>query len=316
MAFENKLLNGINVLSAVVKAGSFVRAGETLGLTQPAVSRAVARLERRVGIRMFHRTARSITLTDEGRRFFETVAPHLASIEDAVNAATGSKANVRGRLRVNTDEVISEFLLAPNIEPFLTQHPDLSLEISAQDRMGDLVAGGFDIAVRFGPPQNSSLICRSLLKARVITCASPAYLARHGELRRPSDLEKGHQSILHRNPDTGAPFEWEFRKGRQTIPVKVSGQLIVNNTRASISACLGGQGVAQLLDLYMTQFLVDGRLVQVLPQWADEMYPLYAYHHSPKLMTAKVQVFLDFVTSLIEVAGSSRRDQPFTELPT
>jgi DNA-binding transcriptional LysR family regulator len=267
MTFQNKLLGGINVLSAVVEAGSFVRAGETLGLTQPAVSRAVARLEEQVGIRIFHRTARSIALTEEGRRFFEAVAPHLARIEEAATTARGSKATVRGRLRVNADELISEFLIAPNIQPFLSQYPELSLEVSAQDRMGDLVAGGFDMAVRFGLPQNSSLICQSLLETRVITCASPSYLASHPKIRHPSHLENGHQGIMYRNPSTGAPFEWEFKKGRQAVPVRVTGQLHVNHTSASIQACLAGQGVAQLLEFYMKEYLADGRLIRILPEW-------------------------------------------------
>lgn len=300
MALESKLLSGISVLSAVVDAGSFNRAGESLGLTQPAVSRAVARLEQRVGIRIFHRSARSVRLTDEGRRFFEAVAPHLESIEDAATAAGGAGKQVRGRLRVNVDEVIGQYLLCPHINRFLTAHPDLSLEISSQDRMGDLVAEGFDVAIRFGPPRNSALICRPLLKTRVITCASPSYLARHGHPHHPSDLQKGHRCIFHRDPTTGGHFQWDFIKGRKSASINVTGQLMVNTGSVLVEACLGGYGVAQFLELYMKEFLADGRLIQLLPDWADETYPLYAYHHSPKLVTAKVRAFLDFVASLID----------------
>jgi DNA-binding transcriptional LysR family regulator len=123
----------------VVEAGSFVRAGEAIGLTQSAVSRAVARLEERVGVRLFLRTARSISLTDEGLRFYDSIAPHLAAIEDATIDAGISSTKVRGRLRVNVDAGIGQFVLTPRLQPFLAQHPDLSVEIAVRDRMGDLV---------------------------------------------------------------------------------------------------------------------------------------------------------------------------------
>src|SRR5882672_11007212 len=135
MGFDRRTLDGLGVLQAVVAAGSFVRAGETLGLTQSAVSRAVARLEDRVGVRLFRRTARSISLTDEGLRFYESVAPHLTAIQDATIEAGGSSAKVRGRLRVNVDAGIGQFVLTPRLQPFLAKHPDLSIEIVVRDRM-------------------------------------------------------------------------------------------------------------------------------------------------------------------------------------
>src|SRR5688500_9604421 len=127
--FDRHLLDGLGVLSAVVKAGSFVRAGESLGLTQSAVSRAVARVEERVGVRLFRRTARAISLTDEGRRFYASVEPHLTAVESAMMEAGSSSTRVRGRLRVNVDAGIGHFVLTPRLQPFLAQHPDLSVEI-------------------------------------------------------------------------------------------------------------------------------------------------------------------------------------------
>jgi DNA-binding transcriptional LysR family regulator len=284
-------------LGAVVKAGSFVRAGEALGLTQSAVSRAIARLEDRVGVRLFRRTARSISLTDEGLRFYESVAPHLAAIEDATIEAGGSSTKVRGRLRVNVDAGIGQFVLTPGLQPFLAQHPDLSVEMAVRDRMGDLVREGFDVSIRFGIPEPSALKARLLMRTRVVTCASPAYLARFGMPRRPVDIEK-HQCVLMRNPATGSHFEWELVRGKKAVPVNASGQLMVNQTGPLLAAVVGGQGIAQVLELYARELLTDGRLVQVLPEWAEETYPLYAYHHSAQLMSAKVRAFMDFVVSL------------------
>jgi len=295
--FDRHPLHGLGVLSAVVRAGSFVRAGEALGLTQSAVSRAIARLEDRVGVRLFRRTARSISLTDEGLRFYESVAPHLAAIADATIEAGGSSTRVRGRLRVNVDAGTAQFVLTPRLQPFLAQHPELAVEITVRDRMGDLVREGFDVSIRFGIPEPSALRARLLMRTRVITCASPAYVKRHGTPRHPAEIRK-HQCVLMRNPATGSHFEWEFVRGRKAVPVNVTGQLLVNEAGPLLAACIAGQGVAQVLELYVREHLADGRLVQVLPEWADETWPLYAYHHSAQLMSAKVRAFLDFVVAL------------------
>ena len=227
MGIDRRSLDGLSVLGAVVEAGSFVRAGEALGLTQSAVSRAVARLEDRIGVRLFRRTARSISLTDEGRRFYASVAPHLAAIVDATTEAGGTSSRVRGRLRVNVDGGIGQFVLTPRLQPFLAQHPDLAVEIAVRDRMGDLVRDGFDVSVRFGLPEPSALKCRLLMHTRVVTCASPAYVERHGMPRRPRDIEK-HQCVLMRDPSTGTHFGWEFARGKKVVPVNVTGQLMVN----------------------------------------------------------------------------------------
>lgn len=298
MGFDSRLLSGIGVLSAVIEAGSFMRAGEALGLTQSAVSRAVARLEQRVGIRIFHRNARSITLTDEGRRFYESVAPHLSGIEDAAIRAAGSGAEVRGRLRINVDGCFGHHVLTPRIHPFLARYPELSVEIAVRDRMGDLVADGFDLGIHFGPPEPSSLICRLLTETRVLTCAAPAYIARHGRPAHPREIA-GRECILMRDPTTGRHYDWEFVRGAERLPVKVAGQMMVGDTGALLGACLGGHGIAQPLEIYARPFLADGRLVQLLPDWADETFPLYVYHHTPRLMTAKVRAFLDFIDDLI-----------------
>ncbi|WP_095987808.1 LysR family transcriptional regulator [Cystobacter fuscus] len=295
--FDRQVLDGLGILRAVVEAGSFVGAGEALGLTQPAVSRAVARLEERVGVRMFRRTARSISLTEEGRRFYEAIAPHLRAIEEATSEAGDSKAKVRGRLRVNVDPGTAQLVLTPRLQPFFEQHPDLFVELVARDRMGDLVREGFDVAVRLGNPEPSALKARLLMRTHIVTCASPEYVARHGAPRHPRDIEK-HRCILMRDPSTGSHFGWEFVHGRKVVPVDVSGPLMVNQFGPMLAACLAGQGIAQVLEFHAREFLADGRLVQVLPEWADETYPLYAYHHSAQLMSAKVRAFLDFVVDV------------------
>jgi DNA-binding transcriptional LysR family regulator len=294
---DRHVLQGLGILRAVVDAGSFVGAGEALGLTQPAVSRAVARLEARVGVRIFQRTARSIALTEDGRRFYDAIAPHLRAIEEATGEAGSAQSRVRGRLRVNADPGTAQIVLLPRLGPFLAQHPDLFVDLVTRDRMGDLVREGFDVAVRVGKPEPSALKARLLMQTRVVTCASPAYIARHGAPRQPLDIEK-HRCILMLDPSTGTHFGWEFVRGKKVVPVNASGPLMVNQLGSVLAACIASQGIAQLLEFHARPLFADGQLVQVLPEWADEVYPLYAYHHAAPLLSARVRAFLDFVVDV------------------
>src|ERR1700679_2054729 len=197
MPFDSRLLAGVGVLSAVVESGSFIRAGEALGLTPSGVSRAVARLEHQVGVRLFDRTPRAMTLTDEGRRFHAQVTPLLAGLEEAASEAADAVSSVGGRLRVNLDPWYARLVLVPRLPGFLEKHPGLSIEIMVRDTLGDLAAEGFDATVGFGEPEPSGLVARKLLETRILTCAAPAYLARHGTPEHPRDLER-HECLMFR----------------------------------------------------------------------------------------------------------------------
>lgn len=304
MTFDARLLSGIGVLSAVVRSGNFLRAAQELGLTQPAVSRAVSRLEQRIGVRLFHRTSRSVTLTDDGRRFYEAVAPLLAGIETAATDARETKSEVSGVLRVNADRLFAQYVLAPAIPAFLARHPKLAIEIVVRERLGDLVADGFDVAVRFGEREPSSLVCERVTDVSVVTCASPAYLAARSVPREPRDLELGHECIIMRDPSTGRPFAWEFRRDGDIVPVTVSGRLTVNDAGSLLRACLGGQGVCQHLEICAQPHLAEGRLIRILPEWSEETFPVHVYHHDLRFAPKRVRTFLAFVTELSATAGT------------
>src|ERR1700722_16948750 len=156
MMFDGRLLSGVTILAAVVESGSFARAAVVLGMSDSGVGRAVARLEDRVGIRLLDRSTRSMTLTDEGRRFYEQVAPSLADIEEAATEASGASAVVRGRLRVDIDPFFSRLLLAEHLGAFLDRHPGLVLDLVTRERVGDMIVDGIDVAMRFGKPAPSS----------------------------------------------------------------------------------------------------------------------------------------------------------------
>src|SRR5277367_6177256 len=173
MAFDGRILSGVSVLAAVVEGSSFVKAAELIGITDSGVSRAISRLETRLGVRLLDRTTRSVSLTDEGRRFYEEVKPHLQAIEDAAVIASGAVSAVRGRLKVDIDPFFLPMVLAGRLGGFCESYPDLAIEFVTSEHIGDLVSDGVDLAIRFGQPRFSTLVSRRLIEAPILTLASP-----------------------------------------------------------------------------------------------------------------------------------------------
>jgi DNA-binding transcriptional LysR family regulator len=301
MSFDARLLTGIGVLAAVTEAGNFARAAEIVGLTPSGVSRAVARLEARVGVRLFDRNPRAVTLTEEGRRFHVQVMPLLAGLEEAAAEAAGAAAAVSGRLRVSVDPWFARMVFAPRLPQFMARHPLLSVELTTSNYREEMMTG-VDVAVRFGPPDAASLISRKLLETPVLTVAAPRYLEKHGAPLTPHDLAH-HEALLFRDPRTGRPFPWEFHNGEEVVEVNASGRVVTDDPSAAVAACVAGQGVFQSLALGLEPWLASGQLVPVLPEWSEERYPLHAYHPSRHLPAAKVRAFLDFVQ---EIAGREK----------
>src|SRR5258707_53820 len=296
MVFDAGLLSGVGVMVAVPEAGNFARAAEILGITPSGVSRAVARREGRVGIRLFDRNPRDVSLTEEGQRFHARVMPLLAGLDEAAAEAAGAAAAVRGRLRASVDPWFARMVLAAELQRFLARYPLLLLDFSTSNYREEMMTG-VDVAVRFGPPDASSLIGRKLLETPILTVAAPAYLERHGEPRSPHDLVH-HEALLFRDPQTGLPFPWEFHRGGEIVEVKVSGRLVLDDPSVAVTACVAGLGIFQSLAIGLAPFLARGDLVPILPEWSEELYPLYAYHPSRHLPPAKVRAFLDFVQEI------------------
>ena len=299
MAVDSKLFSGVSVLFAVVEAGTIARAAEALGLSPSGVSRALARLEQRVGVRLLARTTRTLSLTDEGRRFYEQVGPHLAGIEEATIEAAGSASKVRGRLRVNTDPYFSRIVLSKYLAKFLVRYPELFVELIMRDSVGDLVADGFDLALRFGEPPVGSFVARKLTEARVITVASPSYIKAHGKPKHPKEIEK-RDCIDFYDAANGRPYDWELRRKEDVLQLRVKGRLLTSDSGTLLGACEAGFGIAQIIEIGCGHLLRSGRLVELFPGWSDERFPLYAIFPSRLHRAAKVRAFIDFVMDILK----------------
>ena len=294
---DGRLVGGLVVLAAVADARSFGRAAERLGMTQSGVSKAIAKLESRLGARLVHRTSRAVELSDEGRALYQRVVQHLAGIGEAAAETSKARETARGSLRVNVDPLFSRLVLAPKLSEFLLQNPELELRIETRERIADLVSDGFDMAVRFGEPTPSALIARRLLEARILTVASPIYISRHGRPRHPQDLASdAHQCIRAIDASTGRPFDWEFQRKNELVSVAVNGRLTVTDSGTKLGACLAGFGIAQVIDLGLEHHLKSGALINLFPEWPDERFPLYVYYASRNHVPAKVTRFIAFIT--------------------
>ena len=297
--FDGRLLAGVSVLTAVVESGNFARTAEVLGLSPSGVSRAIARLESRVGIRLLDRTTRSMTLTEEGHRFFEEVSPHLQAIQDAAGSAAGAAVAVRGRLRVDVDPFLAQVLLANRLGDLLDRHPELSLDLTTREHVGDLIADGIDIGLRFGEPSGSSAIARKLLETKIMTVAAPSLLKRLGRPKHPKDLVT-YPCIHFRNPVNGRPFEWEFYRRRAIVKVDTKSRLMLSDVGTILNATIAGAGIAQIMSLSIRDEIRRGKLVDLFPDWPDERFPLYALYPSRLQPSAKVRAFIDFALEAVK----------------
>lgn len=302
---DGRLVGDLLALAAVAESKSFGRAASRLGKTQPAVSRAIQRLEDRLRAKLVHRTSRHVEVTDAGHELLSKVLPLLQGIEEAAVGASDQTSVVNGTLRVACDAVFARLVLAPELAQFLTDHPALQLKLETRNDLSDLVSDGFDLAIRFGPPSISSLVCRRLYSPRVLTVAAPSYLAQRGRPRSPKDLvDDGHECIQAIDPATGRPFEWEFWRGDEKVKVAVRGNLTVTDAGTKIGACLAGYGIAQVIDLGIDAHLRAGTLEPVLTDWPGETFPLYVYYPSRNHVPAKVRAFIDFVASMMPGAAN------------
>ena len=298
--FDDRILNGMSVLAAIVRSGNFAGAGKALNTPQSGVSRSIARLEARLGIRLFDRTTRSVTLTDEGRRFYKQIGPLLSGLEEAAASVTEGRTLVRGKLRVQMHPTFAHFLEGARLKAFLESHPEMEIELLTRDQLGDLVSAGVDIAIHVGEPPPSTLVARKLWDTRIVTVAAPAYLKGRKHPAAPQDLlADGHILIDYRDPETGHPFRWEFHRGGRIVKVPTSGRIIVSDIITMHNLCLAAYGIAQVMEIGVSSLLMQGKLIDLFPDWPDERFPLYATYPSRRYLPAKSRAFLDFLVTLL-----------------
>ena len=286
-------LEGLPIFVRTVREGSFSAAARVLDLTPSAVSKQIGRLEDRLEVRLFNRTTRRLSLTEEGAAFYERASRILADLEDAAAAVSSLRAAPRGRLRVTMPTAFGVLHLLPAIPDFLAQYPELVLDIDLNDRFVNMIEEGFDIALRVGELQDSSLIGRRLAANRRVLAAAPDYLARHGSPGQPGELTD-HNCLVYTYRARRHDWHLVNEAGAETV-ITVGGSLETNNPMMLRAAALSGIGIVLLPLWIIGPDLKAGRLAPVLPchHWPDSA--IHAVYPPGRHLSAKVRCFLDFL---------------------
>ncbi|HUH93273.1 MAG TPA: LysR family transcriptional regulator [Casimicrobiaceae bacterium] len=284
----------IAAFAKVVETGSFARAAERLDISVSAVSRQVAELEAHLDARLLNRTTRRLSLTESGRLFYERCVQLLTDLEEAEQSAHAGTARPRGTLRLTCAVTFGERHLAPAIAELAGRHPDLRFDVELSDRAVDLVDEGFDAAVRIGAIGSQNLIGRKVGSTHPVCCAAPSYLERHGEPRRPEDLER-HVCLSYEYAADRNTWPFRDRQGRERS-VKIGGPIHANSGRFLAALAASGVGIAYEPDFIVGPEVRAGRLVHILRGFSPEPSSIYVVYPSRRHLSAKVRAFAEFLS--------------------
>jgi len=281
---------GISEFVAVAELQSFTKAAKQLGISVAQVSRNIAELEAMLAIKLLYRSTRSVSLTEEGLLYLQHCRHLVASLEEANRTLANLKASPRGQIKLTAPVFYGETRIAPLLHDFMQQYPDTELDLQLTNNKLDLVQGGFDLAIRLGTLESSSLIARKLASRTQYVVASPAYLVKHGTPQNLADLTQ-HQCL------TGTVAQWRFMLQGKLVPFKPQGRIVCNSGVALMDAALKGLGLVQLPDYYVGSKLQSGELVAVLNELRQPDDGIWAIYPQNRHLSAKVRVLVDYLAA-------------------
>lgn len=295
---------------AIVEHGSFARAAAHLGISPSTLSQTIRDLEERLSVRLLNRTTRSVAPSEVGIRFLTRLLPALKDLDAAVSDVAASRDTVTGALRINTTRLAAIHHLAPLIAPFAAAFPDVGIDIVAEDRLVDIVAGGFDAGVRLGEKLEQDMVAVKLSgDVEMMVVAAPSYLDRFGIPHSPRDLQR-HRCLNCRWPTDQSLYRWEFERKDEKVEVAVEGPVIVNEPEMLARVAADGAGIAYLFEHQVRDLVSRGKLVHMLKEWTPSFPGFYLYYPSRRQMAAPLRAFLDFVAVKTSTIGSSRPVEP------
>ena len=285
-------LSNMEAFVQVAASGSFTAAARRLRRSKSLVSRQIAALEGEVGTRLFHRTTRALSLTEEGKAYHERISRILGELDEANLSISRLRETPRGRLRLNAPMSFGFLHLAAAVPDFLARHPEVELDVTMNDRYVDLVEEGFDVAIRLGRLADSSLVARKVAPMRRVICASPGYLDRPGPPPGPEGLRPDRRPAYTLNPPAR---EWRFVDGSRPIAVAIEGPLRANNGDILRTAAIRGLGIASLPSFIVGNDLRVGALISILEPFIVQDAGVYAVYPHSRHLSPKVRAFVDFM---------------------
>lgn len=300
-------LRALEVVVAVAEAGSLAAAARRLQLSPPSVTRIVAALEGRLGVRLLQRTTRRVQLTEAGRVYVAAAERVLGELEAAERALAGEAMEPSGRLVIGGPTTFGRLHLAPVVAAFLDRHPAVSCRLVLVDRVVSLVEEGIDVTLRIGALPDSALLARRVGEVRRILVASPAYRARAGAPATPGDLAR---HALLGFTGTAPGRVWTLERDGRALPVRVEPRLEVNDAATAVALAEAGHGIAFVLSYQAADGLAAGRLVELLPGFAPSPVPVQLVHGEHGLVAPRIRAFLDFAAPLLRARLASPAAQP------
>jgi DNA-binding transcriptional LysR family regulator len=282
----------------IVEMGSFSAAARHMNVGQPTVSKTIAQLEERLGVRLLMRSTHGLRPTEAGQTYFERARIAILEADEAERAARGVNAGLEGRLRVSACVAFGKLHLIPHLPAFLAAHPDLSIDLVLEDRPTDLLEEGFDLALRPGPLCDSALVARTIARTGRLVLGTPEYFHRAGEPQDPHDLAR-HQAVVYAL-DAGGGDSWLFRRGREETLAKLSDRLRVSGSEAVRTAVLLGLGLAVVPRWMFDHELEAGEVRAVLTDWELPNSDLWIVYSAGRLANAKTRTFVTFIESVLE----------------
>lgn len=288
-------LADLTAFVAVADNLSFRSAALRLGVTPSALSHTMRQLEQRIGVRLLHRTTRSVSPTDAGLRLLERLRPAVEQVSRALDDLKGEQGHPVGRLRLYVSHFAGIAVIAPFWARFLSTFPDVQLEVHTNEAAVDIVAKGFDAGI--GPKFHAAadmIAVRVMEPMRAAVVGAPAYFAQHGPLSTPDDLA-GHSCVQYRLAGDGAVFEWAFERDGKSRRVSVNGRIIVNDPDLAIRAAIDGLGIVYTVEAYADPFLRTGQLVRVLEDWSPSFEGLFLYYHGRRQVPAALRALMEML---------------------
>jgi LysR family transcriptional regulator for bpeEF and oprC len=289
----------MRVFTRVAELGSFTRAASELGLSRARVSEAVSELEQALGARLLHRTTRRVSLSDDGRAYHERARQILADMDDAEAQLAGSRATVRGLLRVAMPMALARSYVVPALPRFLARHPELGLEVRLENRALHLLEDGVDCALSYGLPADAGLVAQSILSTHLATCASPTYLERRGVPREPAELAQ-HDCVSFLALDSARPTPWSFSSDGVSSGWQPRGQLGFNSMEACVEAAVAGLGITQVLSSLAQPALASRRLKAVLARHAAPGPSIYLVYPPHRQASPRLRALLGFLREVFQ----------------
>jgi len=298
MTYKAQLLDGMVIFAEVVNGGSFTQAAQTSGHSTSFISKTINKLEARLGVRLLHRTTRSLSLTPEGQVYFEQCQQIISDAEQAETILSGRQIEPQGMLRISCPTVFGLSRMQAVFAGFMDKYPEVNLELDLSDHKVDMIAEGFDVLIRASQHQeDSSLISRHILRSYSVTIASPAYLKKHGTPEVPEDLSK-HKLLSYSN--VAQAKMWQYSDKQNNLrTVHVKNRVLTNSSEMEVSLCLAGQGITRLPLFNLQNEIETGELIELFKEFQRPRVDVHILYPSRKHMSSKVRCFIDYVVASI-----------------